>query len=381
MTLRITQARVGYLFLVIGLVLPAGSLAKGVSDSRGPDSLDVSTALELEEIQSQKFEGGGRYRGFRTHKFDSHLTDEQRRLLEKLESIGYLSGSREAPALANVTIHDKNRACSGLNFFTSGHGPYAHLMDIAGNVLHEWYYPFEDVWPDYPLSEDAPGTQFWRRAYLYENGDILVIYEGLGIVRLDKDSNLIWANPNRAHHDLEVLANGDIYVVTREAGILPRVDPVKPVLEDFISVLDRDGNEKRRVSLLECFENSGRFDRVYANRASRVGDIFHTNTVEVLDGRIAERVPAFRAGNVLTSMRALNAIAVVDMDKEEVVWAKRGNFRRQHDPKILVNGHLLLFDNDRRGPRQSWIQEYNPARSLSTRAAAGPPSDCPTETP
>ena len=33
----------------------------------------------------------------------------------------------------------------------------------------------------------------------------------------------------------------------------------------------------------------------------------------------------------------------------EVVWALTGDFRAQHDPKILENGNLLLFDNLGRG--------------------------------
>jgi hypothetical protein len=38
----------------------------------------------------------------------------------------------------------------------------------------------------------------------------------------------------------------------------------------------------------------------------------------VLDGRLAERLPAFRAGNVLVSMLVPNLVAVVDLEREEV---------------------------------------------------------------
>ena len=43
------------------------------------------------------------------------------------------------------------------------------------------------------------------------------------------------------------------------------------------------------------------------------------------------------------------------------MWAKKGTFRSQHDPRILENGHLLLFDNNRKGAGQSAVQEYDPA--------------------
>ena len=44
----------------------------------------------------------------------------------------------------------------------------------------------------------------------------------------------------------------------------------------------------------------------------RSGDIFHTNTLEVLDGRFAGRDPAFRKGNLLISVLKLDTLAVLD---------------------------------------------------------------------
>ena len=75
------------------------------------------------------------------------------------------------------------------------------------------------------------------------------------------------------------------------------------------------------------------------------GDIFHTNTLEVLDGRIAAQAPAFASGRVLVSLRVPSVLAIVDLEDERVVWARKGDYRRQHDPKIIANGNLLLFDN------------------------------------
>jgi hypothetical protein len=128
-----------------------------------------------------------------------------------------------------------------------------------------------------------------------------------------------------------------------------------------LSVLHDDGSLKRKVSLIDCFENSKQYRHILEDRFKRNGDIFHTNTLTLLDGRIADTLDAFKKGNVLTSFRYLNTIAVVDLEKEEIVWAYSGNFRRQHDPKILANGHLLLFDNNRGGLHQSGVQEYDPA--------------------
>jgi len=309
--------------------------------------------------QEERKMGAGRWRRYRTHRFDAGLTDTQRETIEQLEAIGYLPGSAKRSGVSGVTVHDRGRAYAGLNFYTSGHAPEALLMDMDGKVLHRWSCDFWAVWPDYPTYPGNENTQYWRRAYLYENGDILAIFEGLGLVKLDKNSKVLWEHPGKAHHDLEVAPNGDIYVLTRETRLLQGTHRTRPILEDFVSILGPDGVEKKRVSLLRCFENSEYkfWKRVLGWRR---GDIFHTNTLELLDGRIADKVPAFRKGNVLISVLMLGAIAVADLEQEKIVWSHRGEFRSQHDPKILENGNLLLFDNKGRVGESS-VWEIDPA--------------------
>ncbi|MFH1844898.1 MAG: arylsulfotransferase family protein, partial [bacterium] len=181
---------------------------------------------------------------------------------------------------------------------------------------------------------------------------------GEGIAKLDRDSNVLWASSIRAHHDLETLPDGSTYVLTRKAHILPRLHAEEPVLEDFITLLDPDGNELHSVSLIECFENSP-YAAIFNSRFRETGDVLHTNTLRVLTGSCNEQVPWDQEGYILTCFRALDLIAVVDLKTQEVVMTKRGGFKAQHDPKLLPNGNLLLFDN-KRGGRESRVLEFDP---------------------
>jgi hypothetical protein len=338
--------------LLAGLTL----LATGLSACGREQTSEPAPAPAIE----QKEEIPGLWRKLRPQRVDPSLSEEQRERIAQLEAIGYLSGSVKASALAGVTLHDRERAYRGLNFYTSGHAPEAVLMDMDGNVLHRWRYNFLDLWPDYPKGWMNAGAGFWRRAHLYENGDILAIFEGLGIIKLDKDSNLLWASPVRAHHDLHVTPEGEIYVLSRKGHLIPRIDPEEPVLEDFISILDAEGREKKRISVLESLESS-EFRDLWNTGRTKFGDIFHTNTIELLDGSIAHELPAFAAGNVLTSLLVPDMIAVVDLEQEKVVWALKGSFKKQHDPKILASGRLLLFDNRGPSPPFSRVLEFDPA--------------------
>lgn len=93
------------------------------------------------------------------------------------------------------------------------------------------------------------------------------------------------------------------------------------------------------------------------------GDIFHTNSIVFLDGRHSRLAPWMRRGNVLLSAFFLDTIFAVDLDRESVVWAMRGDgapsFKGQHDPRFLDDGHLLLFDNWGRSGRSKVI-EFDP---------------------
>lgn len=255
-----------------------------------------------------------------------------------LRSLPYLSGYEPAPARSSVTVHRRDLAFEGLNLVVSGHAPGAILMDMEGRALHEWRLDFHQVWPN-----RTPVEHFWRRAHLFPNGDALGIFDGAGIVKVDKDSKLLWAYPGGSHHDLFVAEDGRIYVLNRKTHVVPRLNPQQPIEEDFIAILDPQGKELRSVSVLEAFERSS-----YApilHRLKPWGDIFHTNTIEVLDGRFAGRHPAFAKGGVLISIRELDTIAIVDLESQRVVWALTGQWKRQHQPTLLDNGNFLLFDN------------------------------------
>jgi hypothetical protein len=282
-------------------------------------------------------------------------TPEQRERIAQLESLGYVAGSHPPTDNPIISRHDRERAQPGYNFFTSGHAPEALLVDMQGRLLHRWTFSSTQAFPERGM---FPDDHYFRRAHLYENGDLLAIFEGHGIIKIDRDSRLLWKNENGAHHDLQVLPNGDIYVLSRKGRVIPRIDEQQPVLEDFISILDSSGVEQRRVSVLAALERSS-FASLLESSQVRHGDLLHTNTLEVLDGRFVDHAPWLAAGNLLTSFLTVDAVAVIDMEREQVVQAWMGSFKAQHDPQLLDNGHMLLFDN-RGGDRFSRVFEFDP---------------------
>ena len=248
-----------------------------------------------------------------------------------------------------MTLHIPGRTSPAYNLYSAEHAPRVFLLDMEGRLLHMWEV----------RGEGRPETPSLRRFRLFPNGEMLILLEGEGLVRLDRDSKLLWHYDGPVHHDFQISDNGTIYVLTRESAMYPAYNDTDPIRNDFVTILSPDGEVRRKISLLAALERSTCCKRLL--RRTLKGDAFHSNRLELLDGRLSDQHPAFRSGNVLTSWRNLNAIGIIDLEKEMVVWS-RGGFRRQHHPTVLDNGNLLVFDNQdfRRGSEQSRVIEIDP---------------------
>jgi len=255
-----------------------------------------------------------------------------------------------------VTVHRPGEAFDGVTLVLSTHAQEAALIDMEGRAVHRWALPFSSVWPDPPHIADPvhDGFIYWRAGHVYPNGDLLVIYigesdtpYGYGLVKMDKDSQVVWKYAERVHHDLDIGEDGRIYTLIHRInrGGLPGVPGIAtPFIEDLVVVLSPDGEELQRVSVPEALRDSDYRDALRLTHVGR-GDILHTNTVELVDRTIERPGLTFEKGQVIVSMRTIGVIAAIDLDAAAVTWALRGAWKWQHDPDLLANGNILIFDN------------------------------------
>lgn len=276
-----------------------------------------------------------------------------------------------------VLQHDPDQAFDGLTVFTSGHAQKALLLSMAGEVVHEWQAPFSSLWDDPPHIDGDPVADelvSMRKAHLFANGDLLVTYAaagatpwGYGLAKLDYRSRPLWTFADRVHHDVTVGADGTIYTLTHRIirepleGLPARLR--QPWIEDFVVVLTADGTETSRVGVTAAFRRSRFAGLLETPEPNLEGDLWHTNAVEPVTEALARRLDGVEPGQALISMRRAHCLAVIDLERETVVWAALGPWRAQHDPDILPDGSLLLFDNlGHLGPEgPSRVLELDPA--------------------
>jgi len=295
----------------------------------------------------------------------SDRTEEERRRLEALRSLPYLQRTQERtdPKERGVTLHDRAAAWPG---FTLYNGPMrAVLVDMDGSEIHEW--------KNDALSE-------WEYAEMLPNGDLIVILARRSISRLDWHGRLLWERKLSAHHDFCFLPGGDIAVLVHEKVFVPEIADT-PIESDGIARISPEGeitafwhlHEHRRELARWCPPEA--LTSISANVPE--DDWSHSNTIEVvIETPTASSVPAFRPDNLLICVRNLDFVGIIDAESGEIVWGwGPGELDHPHQPTLLPNGNLLVFDN---GFFRGWsrVVEYDPVReTIVWEYRADPPQD------
>jgi hypothetical protein len=269
---------------------------------------------------------------------------------------------------------------------------WVSLIDMGRREVHHWSIPYSHVIRNNP----HPAGSFYNDSnfcifacHLFENGDLLVVFHsreqlshGYGLVKVDKNSRLLWSYDANVHHDVVVGEDGVIYLLAEHRlDDWPKgLESVRPPwLVDYLVMLSPEGKELREpISILDALRNSPYSlllsaletpikqqkmssilnDQAVRERLSKQ-DVLHTNSLSVLTRTAASKFPNFSAGHVLISMRNIDALAVLDPSTASIVWGASGPWRAQHDAQFLESGNLMLFDN-LGSPHGSRVLEYDP---------------------
>ncbi len=305
-------------------------------------------------------------------------------LARQLADLGYADWvdiPGDEPPPRGVTLYDPARAHSGLNLFCSRARTGALLLDMHGEVVHRWFVPDIDV--------------RWQHVEMTPEGELLVIVnvdDDHFLLALDWDSNVLWKRSLMAHHDIAVTPSGEIHTLTAQVIEIPFGKRQIPLFDNSIATLFQGSLEIREISLFRLFG-----DRITERKLARVDekarrlknrirrlfgqielkrdrmDLLHANSIQILDRAVGG---LGASGDALISIRELDLIAVVDLTREQVVWAwGPGEIQRPHHPTLLADGNLLIFDNGSQR-KYSRVIELDPkSREITWEYVADPPSD------
>lgn len=265
-----------------------------------------------------------------------------------------------------VRKYIREKCWNGYTLFSPALGYTMYLMDMTGLIIHRW-----------PVTHSQLGQ-------LLPNGNLMVDNYRYWLEELQPDGTRIWIWDGNEklewayHHDFYLLNKDEMLLLARKEepvikGFYQKGLEPECMNTDLVLKINRQGDILWEFSfsdhLDELCKLSGLSLPVPYCRLKNEdhlepygpGDWAHTNTVEVLPSTsLGEKDSRFKAGNILVSFRALDIIAIIDPEKNAFVWCYGlGVLDGQHQPTMLDNGNILLFDNGTyRG--YSVVREINP---------------------
>ena len=267
----------------------------------------------------------------------------------------------------DITIYDESSAYNALSLVTSmieDDKMSIRVINMEGELIHSWDIDWFDLWPnvthipesDHEFPKARPGTNI-HGTLLLENGDVIFNFEDLGMIRLDVCGNVVWRLEYRTHHSIFQDEFGDLWV----PGLIRHTEPLAgypnytPPFDEFTVIkVSLEGEVLKEISVFDVLKQNELMGLLnLASQGGRdvyvTGDTLHLNDVEIFPSNMEEG--AFKAGDVLISLRNINTVLVFRQDDLEVTHISTGTFVRQHDADFIDGNTISVFDNYNIGPK------------------------------
>ena len=256
---------------------------------------------------------------------------------------------------------------------TAPEGCLGCIVNRRGEVVHEWRYNRVLLDDLAATSATTAGARIFPvGAHVFDNGDLLVTLQGfpanpygIGLLKIDCKSNVVWSLAKNAHHWFSIDEDGTIYTPAHRLIDAPyRLGETTAfldsstgkILEDLIQIVSPDGQIREEISVTQLLvdvgllglfrgeSNAEGIDREGVAMRFNAGDPLHLNSVRLV--RAGETQPGglLTPGDLILSLRNINTVAVMDGKSRRIKWTSVGSFVQQHSP-VPFNGGLLLLDN------------------------------------
>jgi hypothetical protein len=270
-----------------------------------------------------------------------------------------------------VTVSVPERFYKGYTLFCHTYDPpnidmgelaHMYVIDMNGNLVLEW-----TAKTAVQLLELLPTGNLFYTTRDRSNIDQAGLWE------IDTKGNVVWYFHCRIDHDFQLMDNGHLLLhcimdkmVPSIGSELKRCPYIIEITRGKELIWEWFGEKHTKELEALCgirFPLSSSQFKGYAEHTAKymLFDWAHNNTCEVLpDNPAARKDLRFKKGNILFSYRSLDVIGVIDKTTSEIVWAwGPSELDGQHQPTMLPNGNILIYDN---GTRRGWSRliELNP---------------------
>lgn len=250
-----------------------------------------------------------------------------------------ITGKRSQSSLHPVTVCDPSKIYNGYTLYAPLGQTDVWLVDMAGQFVHHWKLPGE----------------IRVMAELLPNGNLLccditgkeAVPEIAGsageIIEVDWDGKLVWKyeDPYINSHDWCRMENGNTMI----SHFVPIPDHIAAKVKGGVP-----GSEFNGVMWSDCFQEITPDGKVVWEWLVYEHIDFDLDFLCPLCSRqiwpLINSLSVLSDGNILTSFRNVDTIAIIDRSTGDLKWRwGRGELGHQHNPIMVGNGNVLVFDN------------------------------------
>jgi len=221
------------------------------------------------------------------------------------------------------------------------------LVRISDNkIMHQWT-------PDWDQIRDSlkKTSRYWQDAniddirlihpLLFPDGSIIFHDTTSPLIKIDKDSKLIWNLNGFFHHAIEVDAEQNIWVssVIKPSKFLPGF--LDDYNDEAISKISPTGKLIFQKSLAEIFVENG-------NRGLLLGvgpctsDVFHINDIQPA----LTSTKYWMKGDLLISLCDRSTVILYRPSTNKILWLQTGPWLHQHDVDFIDSSKIGVFGNN-----------------------------------
>lgn len=286
----------------------------------------------------------------RVDKSNDLVCVEQRFSGESGFSYAYSSGERKDAPYLLLNRYDGDRKQS-----------VSELVDLnTQEIIHTWAMDVSPIWDkiDFEskftdLKRDAPTLRFRNdHALLLKDGSLIFIpFYMCPLLKIDKNSVLLWFSNYAFHHSIELDHEGNLWVPSNiEPSTVAIGDDYKTsnrkrkLFEDnALTKLSPKGKILFLKSVTHLLDENG-FSHLVYGRGTDYSDPIHLNDIQpvLLDGEF------WKAGDIFVSLRNQSMVFLYRPSTNKILWSSLGPWLHQHDVDIINNHEIGVFDNNAR---------------------------------
>lgn len=220
-----------------------------------------------------------------------------------------------------------------------------------GKILHKWVPDIDNLNKIYNAAEKEIKTSEVVKSstqllhpYLLPDGSLIV--SAGGIFRIDKDSNIIWANPSTSHHSIEPDQEGNVWFCGLNSSPV-NMDKYEIRDESIKKISISDGKVLFEKSVFDLLMENGYgranfFNSPFLDTLSRKLDYIHLNDVQP----VLEDSKYWKKGDVFLSLRHQNLVLLYRPSTNKMLWHQKGPWLKQHDVDIIDSTSISIFGNN-----------------------------------